>query len=150
MILKEEVENKKDFLNSDIFSESEPYIFIEQLKKIKDNKKAFIDWYTEDEYKEKGIKLFLSENKKYGFGVSKNRELVSVFSLENGSGDLIVKEAIKCGVDKLWCLGEKLKSLYGRNKFKVIEEYNWDENLAPKNWDYEKYGRPNCYYMELS
>ena len=110
---------------------------------------AFLTPHTEEDYKVKGTKLFLSEDKKSGFGVNPDGELISVFALERQRGKILVAEARKQGATYLSCMGEHLLVMYREFEFSPTEVLQWDNEFAPKNWNYERFGRPNIYDMKL-
>ena len=137
----------KKKLNKDIvYSLVEAKCFIEARNHIK---KYYLFPYTEEEYKEKGVKLFLSQDKKSGFGIAEDGELLSLFSLEKGRGDGLVESAKKHNITYLRCLGDKLKELYLKHGFEIIKKKEWDDKTSPRGWDYEKFGRPVYYKMIL-
>lgn len=110
---------------------------------------AFLTPHTGKDYESKGTKLFLSEDGKSGFGITKNNELISVFSLERQRGRTLVALAKKHGVTHLSCMGEHLLEMYSEFGFSPVEVTKWDNQFAPKNWSYERFGTPNIYEMRL-
>ncbi len=94
-------------------------------------------------------KLFLSDDNRCGFGLNSDGQLISVFSLEKERGPLLVQEALARGARYLNCMGKKLCELYGDAGFEIIKEESWNEEYAPKHWDYDRFGTPNYYEMEL-
>ena len=110
---------------------------------------AFLTPHTEDDYENKGTKLFLSEDKKSGFGINQDGELISVFSLERQRGKILVAEARKQGARYLSCTGDHLFELYSGFDFSPTEVLKWDNQFAPKNWNHERFGTPNIYEMRL-
>jgi len=127
-------------------------IFILRIKKIKEEKKRFVKIYSSEEYLQMRTKLFLSEDKKSGFGINPDGALISLFSLEKGRGEELVKTAISKGAVNLKCIGDELKNFYTRFGFKVTKKTSWDElspSLPRNRWDYKKFGKPNFYMMEI-
>lgn len=110
---------------------------------------AFLTPHTEDDYENKGTKLFLSEDKKSGFGINPEGELISVFSLERQRGKILVAEAKKYGASYLSCMGDHLLELYSEFDFSPVEVLTWNNQFTPKNWNYERFGTPNIYEMRL-
>lgn len=110
---------------------------------------AFLTPHTEQDYTDKGTKLFLSDDKKSGFGVNPDGELISVFALERQRGKILVAEARKQGAAYLSCMGEHLLVMYSEFDFSPTEVLKWDNRFAPKNWNYERFGMPNIYDMRL-
>lgn len=82
----------------------------------------------------------LSEDGKSGYGVSKDNELIGLFSLVPGRGMGMIEEAINLdGVESLDCFDGFLPRYY--EKFGFVEykrEANWTE------------GGPDVVYMRLS
>jgi hypothetical protein len=110
---------------------------------------AFLTPHTEEDYENKRTKLFLSEDKKSGFGINPDGELISVFSLERQRGKILVAEAKKQGASYLSCMGEHLLNMYSEFDFSPVEVLIWGNQFAPKNWNYERFGTPNIYEMRL-
>lgn len=87
--------------------------------------------YTVNEYNE--MDCYIGVNNTSGFCVTKQGELVSVFSTAGSSGNAIVKEAIKRGARKLDCfayrdtdgnIGGQLYKLYRRHGFEIDRNLN--------------------------
>ena len=110
---------------------------------------AFLTPHTEQDYVTKGTKLYLSKDGKFGFGLNPDGELISVFSLERQRGKILVAEARKQGATYLSCMGDHLFELYSEFEFSPVEVIRWDNQFAPKNWNYERFGIPNIYDMRL-
>ena len=123
--------------------------FINARNKLDQDLFAFLTPHTEQDYETKGTKLFLSEDGKSGFGVNPDGELISVFSLERQRGKILVAEARKQGATYLSCMGDHLLDLYSEFDFSPVETLRWDNQFAPKNWNYERFGTPNIYDMRL-
>lgn len=92
--------------------------------------------YTPEEYA--NMRTFLSPDKKSGFAIKPDNELVSVFSAQKGlnRGDAIVKDAIGQGAEHLDAFDPYLPKLYGKHGF---EEYKRVPNYTP--------GGPDVVYM---
>lgn len=129
-----------------IVSEDE---FISARDKLHHDLFAFLTPYTEIDYKNKGTKLFLSQDLKSGFGVNPDGELISVFALERQRGKILVAEAMKQGAKYLSCMGDHLLEMYSEFGFSSVEILKWDNRFAPRNWNYERFGTPNIYDMKL-
>jgi len=112
---------------------------------------AFVTSYTAKEYEGKRAKAYISETGKSGYAVTGDGDLISVFS-EPGAheGASIMKTAIKNGAKSLDCLGDVLPKIYSKYGFEVTETVAWDDQYAPKAWDYKAHGRPNVNYMKLN
>lgn len=125
-----------------------PEEFIEQRNRLHLDLQCYLTLYKSDEYLSKNTKLYLSEDKRSGFGIDPDGQLISVFSLERARGPMIVTESVARGAKYLSCLGEKLKKLYGAAGFKVVKQSLWDDKYAPPGWSKERFGEPHCYDME--
>lgn len=123
--------------------------FISSRDKLHHDLFAFLTPHTEVDYKNKGTKLFLSEDMQSGFGVNPDGELISVFALERQRGKILVAEAMKHGAKYLSCMGDHLLEMYSEFGFSSVEILKWDNKFAPKNWNYERFGTPNIYDMKL-
>lgn len=79
-----------------------------------------------------------------------NWDLVNVFNATNipNQGMDLTKEDVQKGATKLDCIGKDLKNIYERTGFEVVKVEPWDDQFAPPDWNYKKYGRPNIYFME--
>lgn len=112
---------------------------------------CFVIPYTRKEYIEQEARLFLTEDGRGGFGMI-GQDLSSLFSLPGARhGDLLVAAAVKLGASRLTCYDTngKLVALYSRHGFLESLRVPWDDSLAPVNWDYEAWGRPDCVEMRL-
>ena len=114
------------------------------------NREGFITPYTEMEMIREGFETYQVRSFDIGFALHKlddgNVDITSVFNNEKevrNIGDYLLKAALKHGGTQLDHFEGKLSDIYGRNGFKEYERYKWDDNYAPKNWNYEKYGRPD-------
>jgi len=131
------------------FREISPEEFIAQRDKLPLSLRAFLTPHKKGDYVEMETALYLSEDNKCGFGLNPDGALISVFSLEKEMGPFLVQKALSCGAKYLSCLGEKLKELYEEANFIVTKEDDWNQDYAPEHWDYERFGTPNYYEMEL-
>lgn len=112
--------------------------------------KANITEYSPKDYED--FRTFLSPDKKSGYAVKPDGELISVFSLERGRNEALVDDAIlNKGATKLdaFDIEGKLSDLYGKymdetDRLKFADEY------APKDWDFDAMGRPDVVQMRLN
>lgn len=104
--------------------------------------KEFITKYAPEEYK--GMRTFLSPDKKSGYAIKPDGELVSVFSSAKGRGDQITKEAVEQGASKLdaFDVNQKLPELYGKHGFK---EFKREPNWTPGGPDVTYMARPEVH-----
>ena len=93
--------------------------------------------YKPSEYEK--MNTYLSPDKKSGFAVKPDGDLVSVFSLEKGRGNTIVQQAKEAGATKLDAFDNGyLKEFYQKHGFK---EYKREPNWTGKG--------PDVVYMKL-
>lgn len=91
--------------------------------------------YSPEEYA--SSKTFLSKDKKSGYALKPDGELMSVFSGEKGRGDHLMNSAIKNGAMHLDAFDGYLPKFYSRHGFKEHKrERNWTE------------GGPDVVYMK--
>lgn len=123
--------------------------FITQRNMLHPDLFAFLSPHTKVDYESVSTRLFLSEDKQSGFGINPDGELISVFALDRNRGKTLVAEARKQGAIYLSCMGEHLRSLYGEFGFSPVHITKWDNQFAPKDWNYERFGSPDIYEMRL-
>ena len=129
------------------FTEIDPIEFNAAVTKAP--KQAFLTRYTLDELR--SFRVFLSENKLVGYGIKPDGELVNLFNSSGvrGAGQEAIVQAIANGATKLDAMAVGfLQAYYEDAGFVVTERVKWDDQYAPKDWDYKKYGRPDIIYME--
>lgn len=103
--------------------------------KSSDKVKEFVHLYKPNEYD--NMRTFLSPDKKSGYAIKPDGDIVSVFSTSKGRGDSIVHQAIKEGGTKLDAFDGYLPDLYAKHGFKeVAREANWSP------------GGPDVVYMQ--
>ena len=76
------------------------------------------------------------------------KELQGVFKKSNQVKGLLGKimDILKNDSLELYCF-EVLQKLYKKYGFKIVDSYEFDENLAPKNWNIAKLGRQRVLKM---
>ena len=84
------------------------------------------------------MKTFLHPDKKSGFAVKPDGDIVSLFSTQKGRGDKLAQHAKKSGGSKLDAFDGYLPKLYAKHGFK--------EHKREKNWTP---GKPDVVYMKL-
>jgi len=86
-----------------------------------------------------------------GFAVASDGEICSLFNgtAPEGTGEELLEIAIDKGGNKLNCFDGKLVEIYQSNGFKEVGRIEWDDQYAPENWSYEKFGRPDIVQMRL-
>lgn len=129
--------------------EVSPAEFTKQRDKLPRALLNYLTPYTTEGYKAANVKLKLHKSGDGGYGLNGD-ELISVFSLPGKHlGSELVDDAIANGAKRLDCLGDSLLKFYSDKGFKVVKINKWDDEYAPKGWDYARFKRPNLYYMEL-
>lgn len=112
---------------------------------------VFLTDYTDQDYDEINAICYLSQDKKSGYAIKPDGDLISVFSLPGAHhGVFAVKSAIENGATMLDCIGDFLVRLYTKFGFEEYKREPWNDAYAPKDWDYEQFGRPDIVYMKLS
>lgn len=110
----------------------------------------FLTVYTEEEIDKSD--LYISLDGGVGFGISPDKEL---FNLFNNTGTKLcgreaVDYAIFKGARKAFCFDGFLRLYYAKHGFEVVDRVPWSKELAPANWDYDKYGTPDVVWLEIS
>lgn len=133
----------------DVFTQVSAVLFIQQKNLLQNDLSAFLTPYNEIDYNTKETRLFLSLDKKSCFGINLDGELISVFALKRSQGKILVTEAMRQGAVYLSCMGDHLLQLYSEFCFLPIKIIKWDNQFAPQNWNYKRFGTPNIYDMKL-
>lgn len=111
--------------------------------------RGFLFPYDLESYRSQGARLFLTRDGHGGVALI-NGELASLFSLPGAHyGDMLVRFAIAQGACKLSCFdaGGKLPYFYSRHGFREVVRAAWNDDYAPKTWNYAIWGRPD--YVEM-
>jgi hypothetical protein len=102
------------------------------------------------------MQCFTSHDGKVG-GALKNHgdgriEAVSLFNNggPKGSGLAMLDHLISRGANYLECFKGHLDRLYETKGFKVSETMKFDDQYAPKGWNYAAHGRPDLVGMRLA
>ena len=91
---------------------------------------------------------YLHEDGGAGFAINGDT-LVGLFNHTQSSGvgyDLI-GESIRHGATNLMYFDTALVDMYRSWGFRETDRARWDEDLAPENWDYKTFGRPDVVWM---
>ncbi len=130
-----------------MFKKVSPTEFI--LARSKSTRAGFLTPYNHKELKD--MKVFLSHDKKTGYAITPEKELVNLFNNGGppGSGKIAVHHAISEGADNLSCFDDFLPDYYKKFGFKETDRMKWDDQYAPPGWNYEKMGRPDVVIMKL-
>jgi len=126
-------------------------LFVTQRDLLSTDLKAFLSPLTVADYDAAGVRLFLTPDGQGGYGL-KGDELISVFSLAGANlGPTLVREAVARGARCLDCLDAHgvLTRLYAKAGFVEIRREPWNDEYAPPNWNYARFGRPDLVYMKV-
>jgi hypothetical protein len=96
------------------------------------------------------MRCFLTNDVQSGFALQPDGELVSVFSIPHGRGDLLVARAVEEGANRLDCYDAgPLVALYQRHGFVETDRMKWDDQYAPNGWIKSHFGTPDVVIMTL-
>jgi len=132
-----------------MYKKTESVKFIPQRAKLPTKYNPFVTPYTEKEYAEMGVKTYLSETGTSGYALTKDKDLISVFSLERGQGTIAIKSAIAKGAKTLDCFDGPLTKIYKEVGFVEYKRLPWDEQYKPLGWSHTKYDEPDVVFMRL-
>lgn len=111
---------------------------------------GYITRYGADELERGGFTTYQVKGHDIGFALHPlrdgNVDITNVFNNDDKArnvSDNLLRAAIKHGGTQLDHYEGKLSDIYGRNGFKEVERYKWDDRYAPQGWDYGKFGRPD-------
>lgn len=130
--------------------------FADALTQSKEESKYGAAVYVYDTKDYQNMKLFMSESGKSGFAVKPDGDIVSVFSMEKGSGRSVIEAAIAAGGKKLDAFDTILPEFYGAHGFVEAARTPWNEEQAQymEDWDKETFkefnnGEPDVVMMVL-
>jgi hypothetical protein len=105
--------------------------------------------YTPKEYAT--MRTFLTPDKKSGFAITKEGDLVSVFSTARGRGEKLAQQATAKGARTLdnFDIKNVLPSLYGKAGFKETARYGYDPQYAGELSSFVNKTKPDVVYMGL-
>ena len=142
------------FLELDSTDKASAQKFADTLQKSKDASVngAAVYVYPVEDYQ--GMKLFISESGQSGFALKSDGDIVSVFSMDKGSGRSIMETAIAAGGKKLDAFDTILPEFYGTHGFVEAARIPWNDEFAPEGWDKETFkkfnnGEPDVVMMVL-
>ena len=120
---------------------------VDDVREKGDMFKANIHPYSSKEYSQ--MKTFLSPDGKSGYALKPDGELVSVFSLEKGRGDNLVRHAVSEGASKLdaYDIRNKLPDLYKKHGFEEMSRSKFNPEYA-EDLDILKNEQPDFVTME--
>jgi len=142
------------FLELDSTDKASAQKFADTLQQSKESSPhgASVYVYPAEDYQ--GMNLFLSDSGKSGFAVKPDGDIVSVFSMEKGSGRSVMEAAIAAGGKKLDAFDTILPEFYGTHGFVEAARIPWNDEFAPDGWDKQTFkkfnnGEPDVVMMVL-
>lgn len=92
---------------------------------------------------------FMVEGVDAGVTITHDNEIKGLFNVSpiSGLGELLLYHAIEEGGDHLSCFEGHLSEWYEDHGFEVTDRTPWNDEYAPPNWDYERFGRPDVVTM---
>ena len=107
------------------------------LKGNKHSSSVFV--YPIEEYK--NSRLFLTDDGKAGVAITKNGDIISVFSYGEGKNRVaqLLVNAVKDGGVSLDHYDTRLTNIYSQFGFVPVAKVKFDRAEAPKTWDYDLY-----------
>lgn len=103
-----------------------------------------------------GMRTFTTPDGKAGVSVKSDGDIVSVFKHPDSSAsrfaDSALAMAVQAGGNKLDAFDTVLPKLYAENGFRAVARLPFNDEYAPPDWDYERYGlynngRPDVVFM---
>lgn len=132
-------------------------VFQRQIAKSKETNEyaASVYVYPVEDYAN-GMRMFLTQDGKAGFGLKPDGDIVSVFSHGDNPKGIVhtmVEVARQAGGNKLDCFDTVLPSIYRQHDFRTIDRIPWNGAYRPEGWDeelYRKYnnGKPDFVLMQ--
>ena len=93
---------------------------------------------------------FVSQDGKSGVYVKNDGEIGGLFNdAEQSRGSELIEKAVQHGGNHLDCFDGFLPDYYRRHGFNEKNRVEWNDDHAPENWNYNKFGRPDVIIMEL-
>ena len=132
-------------IKATLFKKVTPEEFIPNRERTK--RPEFLTPYNKDEMS--AWDNYLTDDG-VGFSLTDKQDIVGIFnnSGKRGAGQEAVVTAINKGGKTLDNIGGFLDDYYSKFGFKIKEKLKWDDQYAPKGWNYEKYGRPEITLWE--
>lgn len=122
----------------------------------KSTRKPFLSQYTVSDLKNCGVQTYQLQGYNIGYALKPDSDgetdIISVHNNEpriKGVGDALVESAKANGGTKLDHYDGFLSDLYSRHGFEEYDRYKWDDQYASKDWDYQRYGRPDVVLRRL-
>ena len=115
----------------------------------------FLSPATADMLKSNKVETFQLRGFDIGFALEKDRDGKNIILVHNNQDDVhnVLPEMLEFakanGGNHLDHFDGKLSELYEKCGFVEYQRFKWDDELAPKGWDYAKYDRPDVVYRRL-
>ena len=126
------------------------------IKEIGENKRsAFLTPYTVEEFKDAGVQTFQVQGYPIGFALKPqpngDTDIISVHNNTDmhGIGEALIDSAKRLGGNTLDHFDGFLSDFYSKKGFEEYDRWPWDDKYAPKDWNYEKYNRPDVVLRRL-
>lgn len=144
----EEQQKVINLINKGNFGINNYQQFSNNLKNSK--RKEFLSQYTPEQLKELEITTYTLKDYPIGFAL-KDGYLSGVHNNSNikGVGTALVEKAKEMGATKLDHFEGYLSKFYDNLGYKETKRDKWNDMYAPKDWNYDKYGKPDVVYREL-
>ena len=123
--------------NGELYVAAKHDDFVRSRSLLPKDKKYYVSQYSAKEMADHGLKAYLSKDKKSGYVIAPDGDLVNVFSLVDRGRELVLS-AIAKGATKLDCFDGMLPKFYEGAGFK--------EYKREKNWTS---GDPDVVYMRI-
>lgn len=140
-------------INNDQYIRNDYESFLQEIGKNK--RSSFLTPYTVDEFKNAGVQTFQVPGYEIGFALKPmpegDNDIISVHNNTNihGIGDALIDSAKRLGGTTLDHFDGFLSDFYNKKGFKEYDRWKWDDQYAPTDWDYEKYGKPDVILRRL-
>jgi len=111
-------------------------------------KPQFLYRYTEREIE--SFLTYTTHGGKVGFALTPEKDIVNVYNNSGvkGAGTEAMVKAITEGGETLDCFDGFLCKYYKRFGFEVYKQDKWNEEYAPKHWDYSVYDKPDVVFLK--
>ncbi len=118
-----------------------------EAEKAASKRKEFLSPKSIDELR--GSRVYTTNNGRTGYLLTEDGDFGSLLNNSDvkGAGQAAILDAIQKGAMTLDAYDGHLPETYRKFGFEPVARVEFDERFAPKDWDYEKYGRPDIIHM---
>lgn len=140
-------------INNDQYIVNDYDSFCQEITRNK--RTSFLTPYTPEELREAGVQTFQVKGYEIGFALKPmpngDKDIISVHNNTNihGVGEALIDSAVRHGGTTLDHFDGFLSDFYQRKGFNEYDRWKWDDNYAPKDWDYTNLGRPDIILRRL-